>query len=187
MGCSSGQGATTSACLTAQTFCKVNGQLVSNNSGISRTFTQVTAGNKAEAITINSIKTVLQNIYNYGSLGTRNPTQASINNIPAATADYSILLTQYNNILDILSASDKLSSTTAISASMINSIQTKINNYSLNSNRCNTCNTQCNAQCNTCQTCDVCNSCNTCQGCYGYTCTGLCQTTYECSTCHDTG
>lgn len=57
-----------------------------------------------------------------------------------------ILQSLYNKILSLISVSN-ISGQPVITKSAMDQLQTQINNYKLNSNRCNDCNTSCNVGC----------------------------------------
>lgn len=153
------QGATNNNCSSAQTYCNVGKQLVSQNN-IDATI-KIAQGDLSTAEKWQLIKDILTNIYDFGNLGTRNPEQ--IDNITGIDKSNITYLSMYNAIIDALQTGtdsinadngEKIFVGQLISKSLIDILQTTILNYKLNSDRCESCNSNCNA------TCFGCNSCN---------------------------
>lgn len=163
MGCE--EGSTNSNCSKKQNFCSINGQAVSNNlNEASRTLTSITQNSTITTDDIqNQIYQVLVNIFNYGNRGTRNPLiRKDGTNTKITAADQrkdqfqdvaendEILKKLYNDIVNIIPVADTnntLSNQQVISKDVMDKLQTQINAYQLNSDRCNSCNTSCNTSC----------------------------------------
>lgn len=142
MGCD--QGTVNGSCTSAQSFCILNGQSVAANTDIDKTLSSITQNQTSITDTIwNRIHTVLRNIYNYGERGTRNP---SVDNLSDVSDNDSILLSLYNKILSNIGVSNASGNPT-VTKTLMDSLQSSIDNYQLNSDRCNSCNTACNSAC----------------------------------------
>lgn len=159
------QGTVNANCATEQSFCTINGQKVSQNSGISASLTSIAQNETLTDDALwNRIYTVLTNIFNYGERGTRNPlirADSSNDKITAASQrktnfkdqqQYTdeVLQRLYNDIVNIIPVSginNILSNNPTISKTVMDNLQQQINNYQLNKDRCNSCNTACNTTC----------------------------------------
>ena len=151
MGCSEGD--INNNCLTRQSFCALGKQKVSQND-IRKTIESIPEF--TEANMWKQIKTILNNIQSYGKRGTRNPSDSSINNIPFPNKEDFDELILYNNIIKSLRTGtnnininngELLDKEEFLNKIQVKNLQTYINNYKLNIDRCNSCNTQCNATC----------------------------------------
>ena len=151
MGCS--EGTINNNCLTRQSFCALGKQFVSQNP-IQKQIENTPEF--AEANMWKQIKNILNNIKNYGQRGTRNPPNSSIEDIPFPDKEEFTYLNLYNSIIRSLrtgtnninsSNGELLNINSFLENFQINKLQTYINNYKLNEDRCNSCNTQCNANC----------------------------------------
>lgn len=147
------------SCSSAQTFCKINGQLVKDNLTIS--FPDI--GNKGSKITTEwkqQIINILQTIHDYGNAGTRNPTTTEINKLDSIKAKQKIMTDDYNEIINILNG-PVVNKKTRILGTYFSDLEKYIKNYKLNEDRCNTCNSGCNTTCQASAQCeDYCDSCN---------------------------
>ena len=140
-----------SNCESAQTFCNINGQLVKDNPNIKFNFSKIIGQSKTKATTewkqevINALKA----IHNYGSHGTRNPSNNEIESLDLIQQKNKILAEDYNEIIKILSndTNKQISSKTRLLGTYFDDLESCINNYKLNSDRCNDCNTGCNTTC----------------------------------------
>ena len=158
MGCS--EGYVNNACSTRQNFCSIIGQTVQANTGIDRTLSSIT---KDETIITNDIWNriyqVLKNIYNYGNRGQRNPyilnDDKSLKFSNVNDGD-EVLQSLYNQIINFISTNQTISNQPHISKELMDKIQTTINSYKLNFDRCNSCNTTCNTTCQAAWQCGCC-------------------------------
>lgn len=149
---------------SAQTFCNLNGQTVKDNPDIKFTYTGCITN--TEFITpesLNEIIVELKNIYYYGLQGDRNPSDAI--NLNKVIKNNFITLKDYNDILKTINA-NQLSNYSQIKGSYFKDLETIINSYVLNSNRCDTCNVGCNVGCEVVSQC--CTTCYDCGGCQYY-------------------
>ena len=146
-------------CPSAQTFCKINGQLVKNNININ--FPKI--GVQYSSITPEwkqQIIDILKTIRDYGNAGTRNPTTEQINSLYTLSPNQLIMSEDYNEILEILSGTHVVQHN-HIFGTYYSDLENYINNYKLNADRCNSCNTGCNTTCQESAQCeDYCNRCN---------------------------
>lgn len=171
MGCN--QGTVTDTCKTEQSFCTINGQKVSDNTGIDASLLNITQHETLVSDTLwNRIYTVLKNIYNYGKRGTRNPSISDLNDV---SDNDEILQDLYNDIINLISTSGTIENQPIITKKLMDNLQTKINNYKLNKNRCNSCNTKCNATCEASSQCSGCENsggggCDLQESCYRACC-----------------
>lgn len=146
-------------CSTAQTFCNLNMETVGNIDEL-RSNINFNDNDQINAVDWNAIKTKLQAIYNFGALGTRNPSQNDINTFINATQNITtITLDGYNTIYDIIDkTSNKLNADLVhtIEDTIDSTLNNAINSYKLNSSRCDMCNASCNTVCQaSCQECNV--------------------------------
>ena len=146
-------------CSSAQTFCKINGQLVKNNININ--FPKI--GSQYSSITPEwkqQIINILKTIRDYGNAGTRTPTTKQIDSLYTLSSNQLITPEDYNEILEILSGT-RVVQHDHILGTYYSDLESYINNYKLNADRCNSCNTGCNTKCQESSQCsDYCNSCN---------------------------
>lgn len=172
-----------------QAFCSLGRQTVKDNSSIIFNYSNglfnkdpnsLSANEIAQmqgtAITtkeINLIIDALTKVKDFGAAGTRNPTQAQMKELEKALQYQGINADTYDKIIKILDSSTTIKHQyTPIKGSYLYQIREKINNYKLNTDRCDTCNTSCNAGCQVASQappCDSCQpACNT--SCESYVC-----------------
>lgn len=136
---------------------------------------------------INLIIDALTKIKDFGAAGTRNPTQAQMNELAKALQYQGINADTYDKIIKILDSNTTIQHQyTPIKGSYLYQIREKINNYKLNTDRCDTCNTSCNAGCQVASQAPPCDSCqpgcNT--SCESYVCgQGNCGESRGCRNC----
>lgn len=148
-------------CSTAQTFCQ-NCQTVGEYSSIKFQFSETFAP-KTKATTKWKTEVIngLTKISNYGSQGTKSPTDTELNTLHTILSKQKINDTDYNEIITILKNGTKVQEKTRILGSYFLDLQDYINNYKLNVNLCNTCNSGCNTTCQASAQCnDYCSSCD---------------------------
>ena len=163
-----------SDCTSAQTYCQTNQQAkywINNDDNFTLEYNEL-----IQPEIWNNIKTILQEIYNFGVNGTRNPSQQNINDIFDSEKNQVIYLKLYNKIIEALQTGtnnininngEKIDLYELISSSLIIKLQNYLNNYKLNGDRCKGCNT----------------GCNTCDSCYAV-CDGDCWQCWEgCGDC----
>lgn len=172
-----------------QAFCSLGRQTVKDNSSITFNYSNDLFNKDPNSLTesevaqmqgtsittneVNSIIDALTKIKDFGAAGTRNPTQSQMDELKKALQYQGINADTYDKIIKILDSSTTINHQyTPIKGSYLYQIREKINNYKLNTDRCDTCNTSCNAGCQVasqappCSACDV--SCNT--ACESYVC-----------------
>ena len=172
-----------------QTFCSLGKQSVKDNPSIIFNYSNGLFNKDPNSLTedeiaqmqgttitteeINSIIEALTKIKDFGVEGTRNPTQAQMDELEKALQYQGINADTYDKSMRILDASTTIKHQyVPIKGSYLYQVREKINNYKLNTDRCDTCNTSCNAGCQVtsqeppCDTCNV--SCNT--SCESYVC-----------------
>lgn len=172
-----------------QAFCSLGRQTVKDNSSITFNYSNGLFNKDPNSLSeneidqmqgtiitpteINSIIEALTKIKDFGAAGTRNPSQAQMNELAKVLQYQGINADAYDKIIKILDSDSTIKHQyTPIKGSYLYLIREKINNYKLNTDRCDTCNTSCNAGCQVasqappCSACDV--SCNT--SCESYVC-----------------
>lgn len=158
-------------CYSIQNYCTINGQKAVDNipSIVSSypTFSGNLRGTNSVA-NFNSIKTILNNIYNFGINSivsqVRTPNTSSFQ---SATAETKPLQSQYNALLSIIGGST-VSGNPKITSAQMAAIKTLIQNFQLHVTRCHSCNTAAN--------CVQGGSCGECYNCM-----------YDCSGCDSQG
>ena len=156
----------------SQTFCKLNGQYVKNQPGLLQTFNGSDGITKHTTFVLasiwNTIREQLSRITKYGTYGTKNdnilPYNSSndtvTNCLNEKTANQDIIpLSEYNSLLTKLSKTN-LAEGSLVTAERFNNLYTYLQDYQLNSDRCNTCNLACNAGCQIASQCSCDSNCD---------------------------
>ena len=151
-----------SACVTKQTFCLINGQLVKDNPGIGLSISDDVQYDDITDTYFTNLKAEIKKIYDYGELGTPDPAYTNI-----FTAQDQALINQddFNTFLSVLKASNSLlENNPTISKQIITNLLSTINNYQINDDRCNDCNTAANCGQGSGGGCNNWDCTNVCQG-----------------------
>lgn len=142
-------------------FCS-SGQTVASHSSIKFTYSNcISSGQIVNKDFYNKCIDALKKIHNYGTYGTRNPTQAQLNTLATMNSGTKVNAADYNKFITILSGT-KANTGNVLLGSYPSNLINLINNYKLNSDRCNSCVSGCqsacqiSAQCNGC--CQWCNA-----------------------------
>lgn len=138
-----------SKCSVTQNFCNWNRQTVSKLFKVDDAFPSINQNlTIISPSIINEIKSFLQEIHDYGTVGTRTPEQTKINQIPIPVSDIDkITAKYYNKILDALDIDTSEDSEYILHPEQIlekkdfDRLKTYIEKFQINENRCNVCNT----------------------------------------------
>lgn len=143
-----------SDCTSKQTFCALSYEVISTLIDVDAKVPNFQVGQLIPPKLYNSVKEILQDIHDYGSYGTRNPSTTELNTLSSVDKNAIIYYNNYNNILKILNKNDLLISggTTIITKDLIDNLKTYIKAYKFNTSRCNFCN-----EGNDCSQCTSCN------------------------------
>lgn len=142
------------------TFCATNGQTVNNNPSIRFSYTDgcIAAGQVITTEFLTAAKNQLWAIYNYGAKGTRNPTKAVLDALPAIPSDGAIITAEiYNSLIDVVGGT-RISQGDTLLGTYNQALIDAINSYQINSDRCDSCNSGCQEACQI--------SAQGCTGCY---------------------